>query len=362
MNETKPTEIKPSVEAALRTFSETGPIEQRIRSLKELMKGGAIHSVLDDPRFTKGIGDAVRESRSVVDPKQNLLALTVLARIASRVKAKRDELGREMAAVLQAPPPELSKLGEAEDREYAAQALNWASGDWVIPYLARSIVEEEAGEKARSVLIRTLLEKAANLASAFDALREPLAEWTPKTEAPGDSAAKRLKRILAAIRPELLVAEVPTGDDVGAVIESVVSSAFRGVGPPTSSEVSAEITAEIALFLHDLVRTRFSLAAEASTYRALRVPSRWFLEGRWPEGPRKALSILSRDIEEAMALLAKQGVADDDLLNSLTLVQGSRESALRITSRMANRMTGLTKEIVEWLQRGREASPSNVSF
>ncbi len=328
-------------------------MEQRIRGLKELMKGGVIHSVCDDPRFVKGVGDAVRETQSAVDPKQKLLALTVLARIASRIKAKRAELGRKMAAALHTPPPELSVLDESEDRVYAAQTLSWASGDWVVPYLARSIVEEETGEKARSELIQALLEKATDLASAFDALREPLAEWRPKTEAPGDSTAKRLKRILAAVRPELLVAEYPTGDDVGGVIEGLVSDAFRNVGRPTSLDVSADVTAEIALFLHDLVRTRFSLAAEGSTYRALRIPSRWLLEGWWPEDAKKALKPLSRDIEEAIALLAKQGVTDDDLLKCLALVEGSREGALQITTRIADRMTGLSKEVVEWLRRGR---------
>ena len=103
MNEKKSTETKLSVEAPLRIFAETGPMEQRIRGLKALMKGGAIHSLLADPRFTKGVEDVVRETRSAADPKQRLLALTVLARIASRIKAKRDELGREMAAALQTP-------------------------------------------------------------------------------------------------------------------------------------------------------------------------------------------------------------------------------------------------------------------
>ena len=344
---------KALIEAALQTFSGAAPMEQRIRGLKELMKGGAIHAVRDDPRFAKGIDDAVWEVRSAGDPKQMLLALSVVARIASRLKAKRNELGRKLAAELQAPLPNLSELSDAEDRAYAAQALKWASGDWVVPYLARAIVEEESGERARSELTRALLDKSSDLASAFDALRKPLAEWTPETEAPGDSAAKRLKRILAAVRRELLLTERPTGSDVGSVIEGLVGDAFRNTGQPTSPEVSADITAEIALTLHDLVRTRFSLAAEASTYWALRVLSRWFLERRWPEDARAALETLSRDIGEAIALLAKQGITDDELLKSLALVRGSREGALQITSRMAERMTGLPKEVSEWLRRGR---------
>lgn len=353
MSEKKSIENKLFVEAALQTFAEAGPMEQKIRGLKELMKGGAIHSVRNDLRFAKGVEEAVRGIQSDVDPKQKLLALTVLARIGSRIKAERNELGRELAAALRTPPPKLSELGDAEDRAYAAQTLKWASGDWVVPYLARSIVEEETGEKARSELVQALFANASDLASTFDALRKPLAEWRPDTEAPGDSVAKRLKRILSAVRREILQAEGPTGDDVGGVIEGLVSDAFRNVGQPTSPDASADVTAEVAMFLHDLVRTRFSLAAEGSTYGALRVPSRWFLEGRWPAEARKSLEILSRDIEEAIALLAKQGITDQELLKSLSLVEGSREGALRITSRIADHMTGLPREIVEWLRRGR---------
>jgi hypothetical protein len=88
MNEKNSTEMKPPVEAALRMFAAAVPMEQKIRALKALMKGGAVHSVRDDPRFANGVEDAVREVRSAVNPRQKLLALTVLARIASRMKVK----------------------------------------------------------------------------------------------------------------------------------------------------------------------------------------------------------------------------------------------------------------------------------
>ena len=363
MSEPRLGEPEPHAVAALEVFGGSGPLEQKIRGLKELMKGGAIHAFRDDPRFTRGVENSIREAKFGQDAQQKLFALTVLARLASRVKAMRAQMSREMSAALDTCPPPLSELSDAEDRFYAAQALAHASGDWVVPYLARSVVEEETGEKARSELVRTLLQKASELSYAFQALSEPLKEWKPETEAPGDTAAKRLKRILSALRPELLLSDTPAGDDLGLAIKRLISAAFHIAGPPTAPSVLVDVTAEIALFLHDLVRTRFSLAVEASTYSALRVPSRWFLSGRWPDDASDALELLSRDIAEAIALLAKQGVTDDELLGSLILVAGSREAALRITSRIAGGTTGLAKEVVGWLERGRvTAEPKGTSL
>ena len=353
MSDRESIEREASVEAALRAFSEGRSMEERSLGLKRLMKGGAIHAVRDDSRFAEGVKEALREVRSGGDPGQKLPALTAVARIASRIKAMRGELACELASALHGPLPELSELGDAEDRAYAAQALEWAPGSWMAPYAARAIVAEEAGEKARAALVRVLLRRAPDLSTAFGTLREPLAKWRPDTEAPGDSVARRLKRILSATRKEIVLGEYPPGDDVGAAVERLVKNAFFGAGPPESPGARAEIVCEITLFLHDLVRTRFSLATESSTYGALRVASRWFVTGRWPEKARKPLAVLSRDIEEAIALLARQGITDNDLLKSLVLVEGTRGNALKITSRIAERFTGLPKETSEWLRRGR---------
>lgn len=353
MSEKKQIDDKSFAEAALCAFANAGKMEGRISSLKELMKGGTIHLVQDDPRFAEGIGGAIEEVRSGGDPKQKLLALSVIARIASRLKSKRNELKQAIAVDLKAPPPKLSGLSDAEDRAYVAQALRWAAGEWLIPYLGRSIVEEETGEKARGELVRVLLEKAPDLAGAFNALRKPLAEWHPETGAPSDSTAKRLKRILSAIRQKLPLIEASPGDDVGKVVEGLVRDAFRKVGQPESLDKAADIVTEIALFLHDLVRTRSSLETEAAVYMAMRIPSRWFAGQIWPESARKSLAVLSLDIEKAITLLAKQGTPDDKLLGSLALMEGSREGALRITSRIADRTTGLDKDIIQWLRRGR---------
>lgn len=353
MSEKKSMDDGSSIEAALCAFANADEMEQKMYCLKELMKGGAIHSVHDDPRFVRSVEEAIREVQSGSDPKRKLLALTLIARIASRLKAKRDGLRQAIAVALRTPLPKLSELGDAEDRAYAAQTLRWAAGEWVIPYLGRSIVEEGAGEKTRAELVRALLEKAPDLAGALSVLRKPLAEWQPGTDAPGDSTAKRLKRILSVIRRELPLVEGPSGHDIGKTIRGLVTDAFRNVGPPESPDAAADIVAELALFLHDLVRTRSSLATKGAVYMAMRVPSRWFAGEIWPKSALKSLANLSLDIEESITLLAKQSISDNELLEALTLMEGSREGALRITSRIADQTTGLDKNIVQWLRRGR---------
>ena len=341
------------VEAALCRFAKSDSMADRLDSLRGLMKGGAIHAAQADPEFAAGIHRTIDALRSADDPQRRLLALAIVARVASRLKGRRTELGREIAAALEAPPPPLGGLPDADDRAYAAQALQWASGDWLIPYTARSIVEEEAGEKARTELVRVLLANAPDLAVAFAALRDPLAGLRPDTESPADSVGKRLKRILATLRKEILLADNPPGGNIGNALESLVAAAFRGVGEPASPRVAEDVTIELARMLHDLAKVRFSLATEAPTYNVLRVPARWYPHGRWPPRVRKSLDVVSRTIEEAMTLLAKQGVTDDGLMKALTTVEGSRERALRITARIAARTSGLRDDVVQWLLRGR---------
>ena len=198
-----------------------------------------------------------------------------------------------------------------------------------------------------------MLAKAPDLAAAFTALRGPLADLRPDTEAPADSVGKRLKRILAALRKEILLADNPAGRDVGEALEALVAAAFRGVGEPASPRVAEDVTIELARLLHDLAKFRFSLATEASTYSVLRIPARWYPHGRWPPRARKALDVVSRTVEEAMTLLAKQGVTDDGLMKALTTVEGSRERALRVTARIAARTSGLRKDVAQWLRKGR---------
>lgn len=348
-------ENNPSVEAALEIFADAADMEQRIRALKDLMRGGVIYSIRSDARFVKGIDQAINEMNSITDPKQTLLAFTVLTRIASRIRSERDILGKQLAISLQSSPSTLSELSDADDRAYAAQALQWASGDWVIPYVARSIVEEETGEKTRSELIRILLDKTPDIATGLGALRSPLVDWRPATENPSDTVARRLIRISVAFRRELLLREDPPGDDLGEVFQGLISDCFKRVGKPSSFEVSGEVASEVANFLHDVVRTRFSLAIDSNTYGALRVVSRWFPERVWPKTTRKPLDILASDIQEAITLLAKQRITDEQLLKYLIIIEGSREDALKITSGIANRMTGLSAEVSEWLRRGRSS-------
>ncbi|MDE0058888.1 MAG: hypothetical protein OXI22_02825 [Defluviicoccus sp.] len=353
MTNKKPIENASFLDVALSTFSNAPQMEQKIRSLKTLMRGGTVHSVRNDPRFAKGIEQTIEELRSTPDPRQALLALTVLTRVASRVKNERKKLIEEIEQALQSPLPQLAILDDADDRAYAAQALKWATGDWVLPYIAQAIVHEEAGEKTRSELIRILLNIAPDLTTAFQALRKPLEVWQPETESPGDSAAKRLKRIFVAIRRELLLQECPPGDELGAMLQGLVLDTFRTVGAPSTPSVAAEITSEVALVLHALVRTRFSLAVDGATYGVMHVLARWFLKGMWPEVTKPSLNTLSHDIVEAITLLAKQGITDDQLLHCLVLFEGSQDNAIKRTRAIADHLPGLPNEIAQWLRKGR---------
>jgi hypothetical protein len=101
----------------------------------------------------------------------------------------------------------------------------------------------------------------------------------------------------------------------------------------------------------DLVRVRFSLATEPSTYEPLRVARSWFLPSTWPDELVTELRKVADVVLEAITLLAKQGLVDDRLFEILALVT-DRAAATALTSRLAKANPGFSLEVRTWLSKG----------
>ena len=354
MSQNFPPDLSSQFNDPLITFSDAKSLEQKTLAIKGLMKGGAIHAAHKDLRFSKGLNETINRLNSTKDAKEILLSLAILSRVANRIKPYKEGLKPQINAILRNAPPPLSILDEAEDRAYVAQSLRyWATGDWIVSYVALCIVNEETGEKVRSELIRTLFCESQDLTIAFKEIQRQLVSWEPKTESPGDSVARRLKRIFSSMRREILSIEKPSGSEIGTAINSIIVDSFRKTDPPRDRKVAIDFVAETAFLIHDVIRTNFSIASISSTYLPLTTLSRWFAPISWPQATRSALQKLSQDIQEAILMKARQGLPDDELLKFLTLIEGSRTVALRLTSQIADRTPSLNKEMTQWLRRGR---------
>lgn len=348
-------EAKSEVGGLLDRFAVAASFDARLVALAELMKKRVLHAVRDDPRLGAGIDDLVRLATDSRAPDESLRAIAALARIGT-IKSLAGKIGKQLAKVLENPLPTLAILKDPDDRYYVATALHQATPtqDWILDYAATEVVEEKQAEKSRQELVLVLFKRATTLAQVFHLLVTALKRFRPETKNPGDSVAKRLERILVAIRPQAVSVLIEPGSDTGQCLQDMLRAAFAGAGSPETPEVAKKTVEEIAGLLHDIARTQISLVAEPSLYAALDTPKMWFSPPEWRYIAEKSanLQLVTRDIRDALTLLAKQGATDRDLFDQLVKASGSREAAVRLTVAIAEQHPELATETRDWLQSG----------
>ena len=253
------------------------------------------------------------------------------------------------ALAVELPPASLLK--EADDRSYVAKACGWSKEGWVTDYAFRAIAEEETGEKARREFVTITFNRVESLAEVFSGLAKAVSEVRPETEVPTESIAKRLTRIVAAVRVAMVNSLLPPGQDAGERYGAFVRLPFSSVGLPIKEETSLALAREIVLGVHDLVRTRFSVATDAGTYSAIKFCKRLFPGSNWPSKLRKHLELVSGSMLEALLLLAKQGITSPPLLEHLELVVGYRERADVLLRELADSHPEIPEQVRAWLKR-----------
>ena len=331
---------------ALGTFAEANSIIQQREAIQTLVRLKALDASRGTHEFREGLERlASRASDGSADDVAAALALAM--RIAAVAKTVRNEIPRRFGRALTRQPASAQKMDDPKDREYLAQALAFASGEWLVPYVAQEAVIEESGEKARLLLLDVLLSKASALDAAFYALADGFRRWSVETIDIGGSRARRLQRVMYALRPALLNSEAAAGARLGSDLNALLDAA---VG---SQEIAARgLRDELAVAMLDtlsqVVRLHFSLATEPDTYAVLPNLRRLFAPGDWPDRVRPSLRSVATQIEEAIAILAKQGIADNKLRATLDLLLGEIWARDRLT-KIAERFSGLEPSVQQWL-------------
>lgn len=337
----------------LAQFAAAASLDERLAALADLIKQRALHAARDDPRLASGLEYLAELARHRLGPEDCLRAVAALARIGT-VKSLAGRTAKFLSRALEQSLPSLSLMKDPDDRYYVASTLHHTKQEWAIEYAAIGIVEEKQAEKSRQELAVVLFKRTRTLAQVFGLLVTALRSFKPETKNPGDSVAKRLERILAAIRVQAVSARIEPGSDTGRYLQDMLRAAFAGVGAPETNEVAEKTVEEIAGFVHDIARTQISLVAEASLYAALDTPKAWFTPPEWRYIAEKSpnLQLVTRDIRDALMLLAKQGATDTKLFDQLTKASGSRDAAVRLTAAIAEGHPELDVETRVWLQDG----------
>jgi hypothetical protein len=229
---------------------------------------------------------------------------------------------------------------------------------WLQGYRASSIAGDVARvSNARKEMTEGLVAHATSISGALALLQAAFEVVGPGTESPADALARRLTTALRDFRAAVLGATLDAGADVGKRLDSLIRSPLANTGRPKEEAVHIELTREVALTLHDLVRSRFSLATEPQTFDALQYCRAFFTGISWPKEVQDETGLLVQDVSEALVLLARMRVPNQELLNRLELVCGLRERARAVASALADKHVEIDEDIRTWLRTGRQVSP-----
>lgn len=345
---------------ALSQFSSEGKPEQRREALSALIGSKFLPKNADHSEVLIGKARILHDARHAAEPQHRLLAIAESIRLAQVVKRWLPDVTQHLRVVFDTEIPALKLLSEADDRLNVARACSLFQSEWMPSYLARSIAEEEQGEKARAELVDALLIRAHSLIDVFRALGACFAAVRPSTEAVGDTVAKRLTRTLGALRVALIEAELEAGQGLGRAFLEMISDAFVEVGRPQNDKTKVDLSREVLLTVHDMVRTRLSVVAEPSMYLAVAY-CRQLCGGTWPDELSKPLNKLITDVCEALVLLGRQGKRDQALLGQLDVLCKYPERARVLARELAARHPELDESVRDWLELGRVRPERNAS-
>lgn len=316
-------------------------------ALVSLIKTKQIHKAAQDNSFNEGLrklGQAIKESNSALD---TLIAAATLERAAALVKPLRQQINELLKKSITTRLAGLHHLSDKNDRQYAARTWRAVRSSWYIDYLAEAAVREESGENIRKECLEGVIALAEDVSAALRELQQAFMRTKFKTKKPGDSAGRRLTRVLGLFTSILLESQKPLGRDVGRKLSLLVHRTFRETGLPQNDTIKHQVTHQIAKLIHGIVRTSFSYAAQDKTYETLLVVKGWFDNSDWVElcESSDAIAHLQNDLRESIVLLARAGVIDDALLRTLGTALGSNKKSKEVCREIAATTPGLNQDV-----------------
>jgi len=339
-----------------------GSVPEKYDALRQLIAQRKHHTAVKDKRFQTGIDSLLQ---IVGDPLaadlDRLLSVAILGRLASTVKRLREVIYKSLHSPLEKILPEPSLLSEPDDRSYIGYACERIQPEWGVIYCARAAIYEETGEQSRVAFLKALMSMKPDLASLLQLLSEIVHEFIPVTEDPGTSTARRLKRLMAALRIALSETLIEPGEEPGKQLAQVCRAAFKDVPAPKQEGSLFEAAEGLGAVVHEMVRLRFSLATESSTYSALKVIKSKVPGYVWERFAvaSQSLEQVAQDISEALLILAKQGITDDSLAGELAIAAGHEKYGRQMMKKLA-KIAGLSANARNWLAEGENQDPVNT--
>jgi hypothetical protein len=286
------------------------------------------------------------------EPCTRAAGLSILGRLTETVRTirtTREVIGHAVAGS-QLVIPDFHLLADAKERYYLAITVSLVPAKVSPPYLAQAIVQEDAGEAAREVLIGCLVDLVPNLATAFRHLAASADVLNIDTKDAAATRARRLVRIAAKLRPAMATRDLAAGEELG---PNLARFARALINRDLSGRPLRNNAAEAALgLLYELVRSRFSLVSSPETFEVADVVKTQLGIQTWPGEINELVQRIASQIIEGIALLARQGVTDSRMRSLVIRLLGPETGGARLGA-VAKAGTRLPSHIASWLATGR---------
>jgi hypothetical protein len=337
-----------SVALELRNCADPSALADTLARIKKQKKLPALVKHQGFP----ALAEALVQRMSEWEPATRAAGLSILGRLTETVRTirtTREAIGRTLGGSHLAIP-DFHLLPDAKERYYLAITISLAPARVSPSYLAQAIVQEDAGEAAREVLITTLLGQVPDLATAFRYLAAGAELLSIDTKDAAATRARRLVRIAAKLRPAIATRDLPAGEDLG---PSLAKFARALIYRDLSGRPLRSGAAEAALgLLYELVRARFSLVSSPETFEVVDVVKTQLGIETWPSEIDDLVQRMASQILEGIALLARQGVTDSRMRSLVIRLLGPESGGAKLKS-IAHAGPGLPAHIAGWLATGR---------
>ena len=324
-----------------------------IRALREVitdaLKAKAHHDLVKAPEFQKRITFLVSQIKGK-DDNYVVLVLAELGRLHSSIRSKSEWIPPLTAKILSGRKPVSFQYGDGDQRHHAALAVA-ASGVPVDPYfVAKAIVEEEKGEKARRVWVKILLHRVP-LPQAFECMARSITEIDGIS---GENRSLRLQRILGALNDQFAQTDLRIDENICNSFRDFVTKAFANVPRPRGYRTSTVAVEELVKVAIQLIRLRFRLGAEPAFYRAVALAERWLPDGGWTLLVDSSTGVkqLRQILLEGLLLLLEQGKPDKALLEAHRILSPNRSLAQQELCEVEKSARNLSPELRRWLVSG----------
>lgn len=332
-------------------FASGGAVAEQAAAISELMKRKQLHQASRHPLFQEGIQKLLTTVRQDEGGMERAVAAAIVLRIAALVKPWKSRIADALKVALVERPVSLGDISDPDDRFYLATCWRILKQPWMREYLSAAAVQEDGSERVRLECVEGVFALSPDLVSVLAELTPPLRRLQFRTEKPGDSKARRLRRVLEAVNKVYAAKPKDPGQLAGERVRQLILESLRNVPPAVTSAVIDELAEEALGLVHNIVRARFSFATLPETFVAMEVVRTWYRDYDWEEFVERspAARLIARDLEEALELLVRAGVPDSGLYSLLVLACGTEASARKCAGQILARNPGLPEDLAHWL-------------